>query len=66
MIARVTVRTNEGELLPCHLAGFGMTVCGNCNQVLKTITVGARCTGCGAAVVEVERVNSTFFEGEPL
>jgi len=43
-----------------------MTVCGNCNQVLKTITVGARCTGCGAAVVEVERVNSTFFEGEPL
>jgi hypothetical protein len=63
MITRVIVRDSHGEDFSCHLAGFGMTVCGNCNEVLHSIHVGTHCRGCGAAVVSVERVGERF-EGE--
>jgi hypothetical protein len=65
MITRVLVRTADTPPLEhaCHLAGFGMTICGNCNKVLRSIAIGTRCVGCGAAVVSVERVGDRF-EGE--
>jgi len=64
MIARVLIQTVDGERMPCILAGFGMTVCGNCNQVMKLPREGSTCLGCGAKVVSVDRVNSSNFEGE--
>jgi hypothetical protein len=65
MIVRVTVRTFDfpHEDLPCKLAGFGMTLCGNCAKQLRSLALGTRCTGCGAAVVDVQRVGDRF-EGE--
>lgn len=65
MITRVTVKSPDPPpvLLACKLGGMGIVICGNCDQVLKSIAIGARCTGCGAAVVDVQRVGDRF-EGE--
>jgi DNA-directed RNA polymerase subunit RPC12/RpoP len=64
MIARVTIRTPEGHEYPCHLVGFGMTACGNCNALLKILHEGSRCDGCGGKIVKIERRGGTRFEGE--
>ena len=65
MIVRVTVRTTESPPREhaCKLGGFGTVMCGNCDKILRSITVHTICTGCGAAVVDVQRVGDRF-EGE--
>jgi hypothetical protein len=65
MIVRVTVRTADTPPADhnCALGGFGAVICGNCNTILKSTIVGTHCTGCGAAVVDVQRVGDRF-EGE--
>lgn len=63
MIMRVTVSL-DFHLFECRLAGFGMTACGNCNKLLPSLYIGARCTGCGASIVVIERKGGTSFETE--